>query len=874
MRSVSLRNVSPARAALMIAVGLFLVPHAAFGEDPLKYNRDIRPILSETCFRCHGPGVQKADLRLDIAESATNKAKSGSIAIVPGKPDESALIERIHSDDSTQIMPPPSTKKTLEPAQKALLKRWIAEGAKYEKHWSFEPPVKVAPPQVPGYRINNPIDSFLADRLKREGLTMSDEADRPTLIRRVSFTLTGLPPTPQDVDMYLGDSSSRAYENMVERYLHSPRYGEEMARHWLDVARYADTHGLHLDNERQMWLYRDWVVGAFNDNQPFDKFSIEQIAGDLLPNPTPQQLVATGFNRCNVTTGEGGSIDQEWYFRNAVDRAGTVAETWMGLTAACAVCHNHKFDPISQEDFYAFYSFFYQAAGPALDSNALLHEPFVKVPKPDEKKRLEDLTREITETRTNVDKAFAALTYFDPYDLPTIDPIEPRGKPLDDPAHSFRIWLKDGKDAPAEIAPLLDQSRKAKPSAADLERLRVFYLQRICATTSAPFIPQLDRLAVLEKQRAALDGAIPGSFVFKDIDTPREAFVMMRGQYDKPGKKVEPNTPASLPPLKKAKPDGRATRLDLANWLMAPEHPLTSRVAVNRFWQQVFGVGLVKTSFDFGTQGETPSHPELLDYLAISFRESGWDVKQLMRTLLTSAAFRQSTRVTPELLQKDHENRLYARGPRFRLDAEQIRDNSLAVSGLMNLQMGGRGVRPYQPPNIWEPVAFTGSNTQNYQADKGSSLYRRSLYTFLKRTAPPPFMANFDAPSREFFCARRERSNTPLQALQLMNDVQQFEAARSLAQRMMLEGGSSTKDRIAFAWRVVLARQADPEELAALEAQWNAEIARFLSDPDSAAKLVHSGDSPVKPGLSEPEMAAYAMVANTLLNLDETVTRN
>ncbi len=854
---------------LLLTLGLATLSATSRAEDPLRYNRDIRPILAETCFRCHGPGVQKAELRLDSAESAQAKAKSGAVAIVPGRADESELIARILSDDTEQVMPPPSSKKTLGPGQKETLRRWIAEGAKYEKHWAFEAPAKLNPPAIDaaGFRVNNPIDAFLGDRLRREGLTMSEEADRPTLIRRVAFTLTGLPPTPQEVDLYMGDSSSRAYENMVERYLHSPRYGEEMARHWLDAARYADTHGLHLDNERQMWLYRDWVVSAFNDNQPFDQCTVEQIAGDLIPGATPRQMIATGFNRCNVTTGEGGSIDSEWYFRNAVDRTGTVAETWMGLTVACAQCHDHKFDPVSQEEFYSLYSFFYQAAGPALDSNALAHEPFLKVPTAAETQKLEDLTKSLAEARANLEAAFQAISYIDPRDLPT-----PGVSPSSDVSHSFRAWLKDGKDAPPEIAPLLEKARAATASEAERDALRRFYLQRVCATTSAPFAPLIDRVATLEKERAALDGAIPGTFIFKETDTPREAFVMMRGQYDKPGKKVEPSTPAALPPLKKAK--ASASRLDLARWLVAAEHPLTSRVTVNRFWQQVFGVGLVKTSFDFGTQGEPPTHPELLDWLAVAFQESGWDVKGLMRMMVTSAAFRQSTRVTPELLQKDPENRLYARGPRFRLDAEQIRDNALFVGELMSLKMGGRGVRPYQPPNIWEPVAFTGSNTRSYEPDKGPSLYRRSLYTFLKRTAPPPFMANFDAPSREFFCARRERSNTPLQALQLMNDVQQFEAARALAQRVMIEGGDSPRDRLAFAWKVVLARAADPEELDALELQWKTELARFQGDPESAAKLVKTGDSAIRPGLPEPELAAYAMVASTLLNLDETVTRN
>lgn len=849
--------------AWLVSVG----PAARAGDD-LKYNRDIRPLLSDACFRCHGPGVKKGGLRLDQPDAVLKATASGTKPIVPGDPGESEVVRRIFTDEADEVMPPPSAKKPLTAEQKELIKRWVAQGAAYEKHWSFQAPVKGPVPAVEGTgnRPANPIDAFLADRLKREGLAAGPEADKETLIRRVAFTLTGLPPTPQEVDAYLGDSSARAYENMVERYLFSPRFGEEMARHWLDVARYADTHGLHLDNERSIWPYRDWVVQAFNNNLPFDRFTIEQIAGDLLPNPTRDQLVATGFNRCNVTTGEGGSIESEWVFRNAVDRASTAAEAWLGLTAGCAVCHDHKYDPLSAEEFYSLYSFFYSAAGAALDSNVLVHDPSIKLPTPAQTEALADLDRRLAEARRAVDRANAALAYEDPE------------SPGAEPSVSFKAWLAKGGPVtgtpPDEVKPLLDQL-KAKTLNPDGEgKLRTYYLQNVCAETSKTFKPLLEQVATLAKERAALDAAIPSTYVFKEMDAPRESFVMLRGQYDKPGKKVEPGTPAALPPLKKANPAGRATRLDLARWLVAPEHPLTARVAVNRFWQQVFGTGLVKTSFDFGTQGEPPSHPELLDWLAVSFREGGWDVKALIRLMVTSDAFRRSSRATPELLKRDPENRLYARGPRFRLDAEQLRDNALAVSGLIDLSMGGKAVRPYQPPNIWEPVAFTGSNTQFYKADTGSALYRRSLYTFLKRTAPPPFMANFDAPARETFCARRERSNTPLQALQLMNDVQHVEAARALAARMMAEGGVTPADRIAWGFRTVLSRRPEADELAALVNECKTLLARYAADPGAANRLVTVGESKPRAGLPEPELAAYTVVANTLLNLDETVTRN
>lgn len=859
------------------------------GEGDLRFNRDVRPVLAETCFRCHGPGVKKAGLRLDQREVALKPAESGEVPIVPGKTDESEIIRRIFSEDESEVMPPPSAKKPLTLEQKNLLKQWVERGAPYEAHWSYTAPVKDAVPRLDKLAgAGNPIDAFIADRLQRDGLTMSPEADKETLIRRVSFALTGLPPTPREVDAFLGDLSVKAYGNMVERYLFSPRYGEEMARHWLDVARYADTHGLHLDNERQMWHYRDWVVKSFNDNQPFDRFTIEQLAGDQLPEPTPDQLVATGFNRCGVTTSEGGSIDAEWYFRNAVERASTMAETWMGMTAGCAVCHDHKFDPLSAKEFYSLYAFFYSAAGPAMDGNALLHEPTLKMPTPKQKGTLADLDVRIAEVRKELDRARQALAYRDPADAakpgeadqaatkPSAEGVDPRAN---DPNQSFRVWSKPGgtteaKTAPAEIQALLKKAQAGPLPVAEESSLRAYYLENVCEATKGAFKPLLEKVAALTKERTELDAQIVATYIFKDLDKPRDAFVMLRGQYDSPGSKVEPGTPAVLPPLQRGGSGNRATRLDLANWLVAPEHPLTARVTVNRLWQQVFGTGLVKTAFDFGTQGEPPSHPELLDWLAVSFRESGWDVKALVRLMVSSATFRQSSLITPDLQKRDPENRLYARGPRFRLDAEQIRDNALFVAGLVNLEMGGKGVKPYQPPNIWEPVAFTGSNTRSYQPDSGAAVYRRSLYTFMKRTAPPPFLTNFDAPNREAFCTRRERSNTPLQALQLMNDVQHFEAARALAEQMMSDGGATPAERITHGFRVVLARRPEAEELAILQDQLSKHLARFVRDPAAAKQAVRVGNTPPRATLPEIELAAYTLVANTLLNLDETVTRN
>ncbi len=1001
---------------------------------PLQYNRDIRPILSEKCFACHGfdEKTREADLRLDEPEAAFKADKHGNAAIVPGKPDDSLIWYHITSTDEDEVMPPPESKKTLTDAEKATLRRWIEEGASYQKHWAFEAPVKPAVPDGGGTEI----DRFIAAALQKDGLALSPEADRPTLVRRVSMALRGLPPTIEEIDAFLADTAPDAYEKMVDRFLASPHYGEEMARHWLDVARYADTHGLHLDNERQMWAYRDWVVSAFNRNLPYDRFTIEQLAGDLIPNATQDQLIATGFNRCNVTTSEGGSIDAEFVFRYAVDRASTTAQAFLGLTAGCAVCHDHKYDPISAKDFYSLYAFFHSNADPAMDGNALLTQPVMKV-KPDgyDAKMAEFAAREAAVGKS-MDERLAAVVYQDPaeanprpqvatieqvwfedafpqgaqlgsvghpltyadtpvhsgakslkrggpevaqdyynagaspFEVPQepvfflhvyLDPADPpeevmiqfhsdgwkhralwgqdiiefgtkgtterhvagplpapgqwvklevpgaamglsagtkiagyaftvhggtayfdkmgvtgRTDPAADPLLSFTAWRaaqagKDTPGAPGDINGWLKAGPAQPRTPEELARIRGHYLQHVCNTTRPQFADLLGQLAAVAKERTDYDGSVPSTFVFKDLPQPRESHVMIRGQYDKPGEKVEPDTPAVLPPLKKAGP--RANRLDLANWLVARENPLTARVAVNRFWQQLHGTGLVKSSHDFGTQGDLPSHPELLDWLALWFQDNGWDVKKLMRLMLTSSTFRQQSIAPPAAWAADPANRRLARGPRFRLDAEQLRDQALFAGGLIRLQMGGKGVNPYQPPNIWEPVGFGGSNTRFYPQGKGDDLYRRSIYTFFKRTAPHPLMSNFDAPNREQSCIARERSNTPLQALQLMNDVQHFEAARAFAQRIM-KSAATPADRIVFAWRSVLARPPSPEESAMVLEFFQQRLARYQAAPDAAKKAVTFGESPPPADLPEPELAAWALVANLILNLDEAVVRN
>ena len=1009
----------------------------------VNFNRDVRPILSDNCFSCHGFDAKKrkADLRLDVADGAFKPNKEGVVAIKPGDAGASEVWKRIITTDEDDLMPPPDSHKKLTAEQRDILKRWIEQGAEYQAHWSFITPSlpKVPAIQHSKFSIQNSIDAFILARLAEEGLSQNAEADKETLIRRVTLDLTGLPPTIAEVDAFLEDTSPQAYERVVERLLKSPRYGEHMARYWLDLARYGDTHGLHLDNERSMWPYRDWVVQAFNDNLHFDDFTRWQLAGDLLPNATREQQVASGFNRCNVTTSEGGSINEEFVFRYAVDRTASAVEVWMGLTAGCCVCHDHKFDPITQKEFYSLYAFFNSAADPPMDGNILLTPPVLKLTTEKQQRKLAELDRRIGESQGKIRDAIAKLDYKDPaaqtppppvttsedvwfedafpagvkvdasgaptefvkkeqgpvfsgeralkrkaenvaqdffsagasFTIPPngkisaychIDPADqpkavmlqfhtagwnhraiwgeegaiPFGKvrtpekvtmgalpkagewvklevaadrvglkpgmkvtgyaftqfggtvywdrltmssrvdPAKDPQWSWKVWIEknQGKRVeglPNDLLTLVRGKKSAEWPAKDMKRVQDWWFENEYQGARSIVDGVRAQKLTLESEKKALEEVIPASLVMADMPQERDSFIMMRGQYDKPGEKVTRGTPAVLPPLPKR---DRYTRLDLADWLVSPQHPLTARVTVNRFWQQFFGTGLVKTSGDFGSQGEPPSHPELLDWLAVMFRESGWDVKAFVKMLVCSATYRQGSRMEPAVLAHDPENRLHAHGPRFRLDAEVLRDNALFVSGLLNPQFGGKGVRPYQPPNIWDPVGFGGSNSRNYVQDKGESLYRRSLYTFLKRTAPPPFMATFDAPNREQVCTRRERSNTPLQALQLMNDIQHFEAARNFAQRMLLEGGATPADRITWAWRTVTSRRPAAGELAIVQEALNQHLAKYRSNVAAATEAVSYGESKRDEKLDPAELAAYTLVANLVLNLDETVTKN
>ena len=1002
----------------------------------LDFNRDIRPILSENCFSCHGFDAKsrKGDLRLDTPEGAF-AVNDGVQAIKPGDPVKSAIMERMLTQDQDELMPPPESHKKLTAQQIATLRQWIAEGAVYKKHWSFEPPVKVAGASS--------LDALVEKRLAQEKLTFSTEAKSEQLIRRVTLDLTGLPPTVAEVDAFLADisgsSADKAYDRLVERLLQSPHYGEHMGRYWLDAARYGDTHGLHLDNERSLWPYRDWVVQAFNDNVPFNTFTEWQLAGDLLPNATREQQIASGFNRCNVTTSEGGSINEEWVHRYAIDRTETTVAVWMGLTAGCAVCHDHKYDPLTTKEFYSLYSFFNSTADPAMDGNILLTPPILRLSTPAQEAEIAKLDASIKAAESKLKQQIASLKYEDPATLnpkpsvtssqnvwfedgfpvgakpehtgaPTtfvtkaqgpvssgeralkrtgkgvdqdffaggvkldvppggritvdcyIDPANPpksimvqfhtggwnhravwgdegaipfgkvrtteraylgalpeKGKwvtlqvnldriglkpgmkvtgfaftqydgtvywdklamhsrvdPANDPAWSWSKWVEknQGKRVeglPNDLQTLVRGKKAADWGAADTKRVQDWWFENEYQGARGMLDANRAEKLALEQKKKSIEDAVPATLIMADMPQKRDAFVMQRGQYDKPGDKVSRTTPAFLPPL--SKKQGDYTRLDLARWLVSPQHPLTARVQVNRLWQQFFGVGLVKSSNDFGSQGEPPSHPELLDWLAITFQEQDWDVKRLVKQLVTSRTYRQSSVISPALLERDPENRLMARGPRFRLDGEVLRDQALAFSGLLVPTLGGKGVKPYQPENIWEPVAYSGSNTRYYVQDHGDALYRRSLYTFIKRTAPAPAMTNFDGPSREATCSRRERSNTPMQALQLMNDIQHVEAARHFGHRILKEGGKTDDSRLSFAWRSATGRFPTAEESRVMERALAQFRQRYATDAAAATKLISFGESPAPKEVPAPELAAWTMLANLVMNLDEVVTR-
>ncbi|NBV20413.1 MAG: DUF1553 domain-containing protein [Proteobacteria bacterium] len=992
---------------LTILATLLLAIRAAQTQELVSFSREVRPILSDNCFSCHGPDAQqrKAGLRLDVREEALKAAKSGGIAIVPGEVKKSVLLKRLNSGDPDELMPPPKSHKVLTSAQKLKLRQWIAQGAKYEEHWSY---AALAPVKVPVTRRKdwprNPLDQFVLSRLEAAALAPSPEAAREVLIRRVTLDLTGLPPTLSEVDAFLADSSAQAYEKVVDRLLKSPRYGERMAIDWLDAARYADSNGYQVDRDRELWPWRDWVIRAFNDNQPFDQFTIEQLAGDLLPNPTLEQKVATGFHRNHMLNEEGGIIAEEFLAEYTADRVETTAAVWLGQTFNCCRCHDHKFDPFTQRDFYSLKAFFHNVPekGVGIYGNPIRQNapPFVKLPSPETEaklaalnKSLQQVTAQLTAlTNRSVNgidewsqRVAAAAVKWVPVQLlaasggdqpPVIDatattlevgPQETRPNTLKLTARlpagritavrlecgttassaSFQ-WseLKVGQSkvratawgdslANTETEKVLDNDRKTrtvlalKPErpahavfefepALAAEASREVQIEigvenaggpsswRLFVTETEPevLVPaaletlakkapagrtavenkQLatfrisqqpehrklnDELGSLKKQVAAAENEIPTTLVMEEQKEPRPTFILMRGAYDKPGTAVTAATPAVLPALA---PELPHNRLGLAKWLVSPQNPLTARVTVNRFWQQVFGTGLVKTSEDFGSQGALPSHPELLGWVAQEFIRSGWDVKQLMRLMVTSATYRQSSRLTPALRERDPENRLLSRGPRHRLVGEFIRDQALAASGLLLDQLGGPSVKPYHPPGLYEQIT-AGNGYNTYVPGKGDELRRRSLYTYWKRSVPHPAMLLFDAPFRESCTLRRPRTNTPLQALNLLNDPTYVEAARFLAQRMIKDGGGTEETRLTHGFRLLLARPPSPAELKVLRGAYERARADFTKDTEAGKSLLSVGSAGFDAKLNPAELAAYTTVASTLLNLDETVTK-
>ena len=847
------------------AISAFLLfPLVAGAAEKVSFNRDIRPILSDKCFHCHGPDEKerKAKLRLDLRDAALKGGENGPVAIVPGKPDESDVLVRVLSRDKDEVMPPPKMHKSVSTAEAALLRRWIAEGSEYQGHWAFIKPERVPPPGATA----NPIDGFILKKLADQGLKSSGEASKETLIRRVTLDLTGLPPTSDEVIAFQKDNAPGAYERVVDRLLASPRYGEHMAARWLDMARYADSNGFQSDTQRQQWPWRDWVIGALNANMPFDRFTIEQLAGDLLPDATRDQIVATGFNRNHRLNGEGGRIVAEWFAETVIDRVETTGLTWMALTLNCCRCHDHKYDPVTQKEFYQIFAYFNSndelgvmdefggAAGTRKGGNS---KPVLTLPTPEQEKKLPQLEAEVQAATAKVAEAGKTL--------PPLQTAWEEGFRLAASTMPPGAAPDEGAKVPDAIrAALLAEPAKRTPKQS--RDLAKFYREN----SDNPAKRADTALATAKKAATELSAGIANVMVMRERPEPREAFLLQRGQYDQPGVEVPRAVPAFLPAMPPAAPNNR---LGFAQWLVSGEHPLTARVWVNRAWEQCFGAGLVRTTENFGSQAEWPSHPELLDWLATEFVRVKWDMKAMQRLMVTSATYRQSSRVTPEHLEKDPENRLLARAPRLRLPAETMRDQALAVSGLLVEKLGGPSVKPYMPAAVWDETSVYG-DMRGYQEDTDDGLYRRTLYTIWKRTAGPPTMLLFDSPSREICTVKRSRSDTPTQALALLNEVTYVEAARRLAERMLTEGGTTPEARIAWAFERVTARKPDAFELEKLSAGWRDRLAFFSQEAEAAGKLIAQGASKPAANLDPAELAACTVTANVLLNLDEVVTRN
>jgi cytochrome c553 len=842
------------RALAALSVVILVGTGRAADLPALDFNRDIRPILSENCFYCHGQDGNKreADLRLDDRAAAIEAG-----AIVPGDPGASTMLERIHSTDPDVLMPPPSSNRRLSDDQKKLLDRWIGEGAGYEPHWAFTAPVRPAPPAVTqaGW-VRNDVDRFVLAAIEAAGLAPSPEADRATLIRRLHADLAGLPPTPEEVDAFVTDSRPEAYEQLVDRLLASPHYGERMALPWLDAARYADSNGFQQDGDTWQWIWRDWVVKALNADMPFDQFSIEQLAGDLLPDATNDQKIATGFNRNHLLNGEGGAIAEEQRFNTLFDRVDTTSTTWLGLTMACAQCHDHKYDPLTQRDYYALLDTFNRVPESGMptkfSARIRVAPPVLELPSAEQVQRLAELE--------------AAMKSGEARARPVLDALYAAWKT----GLSSDGELADGADLSRNLTPLLrkPENERTEDEKKSIERqLREHFEARV----KAALVKDLPEVARYEQDRKAFEDykgdQLPRAMVMSDA-TPRDTRILDRGDYLAPkGEKLDFSPPAFLPPLPAGVP---RNRLGLARWLFLPEHPLTARVQVNRMWQQFFGTGIVKTTEDMGVQSEYPLHMNLLDWLAVEFRERGWSQKQMHRLLVTSATYRQSGRVTADHLAKDPENRLHARAARFRMPSMVLRDMALSASGLIDLRLGGQPVYPYQPDQIWEALAITTERDFTYPASHGPDLYRRSLYTFWRRTVSPANM--FDTANRQTCTVRASRTSTPLHALTTLNDPTWVEASRVLAEKSLV-ASASLDGRLTFAFRRVLSRKPTAYDLEALERMHARQLAVYRADAEAAKHFLGVGESPRNESLDVAEHAALTSVCLAIFNLDEALTR-
>jgi hypothetical protein len=820
----------------------------------VDFNRDIRPILAENCFYCHGqdPAKREAGLRLDDRDAAVEAR-----AIVPGDPGASTMLERIHSTDPDVQMPPPDSNRRLSDAQKSLLDRWIKAGAAYQPHWAFNPPARPRPPAVQqeGW-VRNDVDRFVLAAIEQAGLAPSPEADRATLIRRLHADLVGLPPAPEEVDAFVADPRPEAYELLVDQLLASPHYGERMALPWLDAARYADSNGFQQDGDTWQWMWRDWVVKALNADMPFDRFSIEQLAGDLLPDATNDQKIASGFNRNHLLNGEGGAIPEEQRFNNLFDRVDTTSTTWLGLTMACAQCHDHKYDPMTRTDYYGLLDAFNRVpetgAPTSYSKRIRLAPPVLELPTAENTRQMAELEAAMKTEEATARPVLEAL-----YEAWKAG-LFADGKPA------------DGEELPRTLPPLLlkPEAERTEAEKAEIDdELRRFFDSKVKRKVVTN-LPQVEKYDAARKAYEQYKGdQIPRVMVMSD-DKPRDTKILDRGDYLSPvGENLVFLPPAFLPPLPEGFP---RNRLGLAKWLVLPEHPLTARVQVNRMWQQFFGTGIVKTTEDMGVQSEYPRHMALLDWLAVEFRERGWSQKQIHRLLVTSATYRQASRVTADLLAKDPENRLHARASRFRMPAMVLRDVALSAAGLIDLRIGGQPVYPYQPDQIWEALAITKERDFTYPASHGPDLYRRSLYTFWRRTVSPANM--FDTANRQTCTVRASQTSTPLHALTTLNDPTWVEAARVLAERSMLAAGD-LDGRLTHAFRRVLGRKPTAYDLDALKRMHARQMAIYGVDRDATQQLLAVGESPRDTALDPAGHAALTSVCLAIFNLDEALTR-